>query len=708
MPATNRHETDTTANARRPLLASSERPIHSDREDALERSRFVRRLAGALIDTKTNRATGIVVGITGPWGSGKSSIMNLLREYIKKTHPHALVVQFDPWLVSGRDDLVAAFLKELVATIRAEPALTRTLKSLAGTFAKYGEQLSPIVNLATPGGGAISGAGFRTLTAILRKDESLAALRSKLMAELDQVAVPITVLIDELDRIEDHEIRTVAQLVRSVADFRGISYVLAYDEKRVVQALGEGVDLGARDERGRAYLEKIVQLQIPLPITFTEELTRLLNAEMATLREELELPAGYESLDRYVEVTGILAAHVLQTPRDIKRFVGTFHALGGMLTQEVDWIDLLAYCALLIKAPRTLDAIRTDPEAFAEDALSVKALARRLSDEKISLEKRLAAIVPAAENNDGIKELLGFLFPTLSGESRSRSEHADALCFRRPLLTTLRLGLIPGEYSRSAIESLVRHTPGDIQSILRRAYDDGSIGRLIDRLDDLYADLTNVNHVAFWKAVAAFLKKPDCEWMTSYQPMHEVIRNFATVMDKAILRDERMRDTAIAVFTSLQNAGDTALTALWLRHHIFVHELYGRKSEQSQGIFLTKEQTEAIARDMSAACRADHMAGRLIPCRWDLQPVYTMVDTGIWDNQCRTALDTALANDRAIDGFTVMLYGRHFSTDIETVKKICDYENYLTRVRLRLSSMDPSTVHETVRAALEKAEGGGW
>lgn len=70
------------------------------------------------------------------------------------------------------------------------------------------------------------------------------------MKELTAFPHPIVVLIDELDRVESEEIRTVAQLVRSVADFPGVSYLLAYDRERVAQALG-----GENAERGQAYLE---------------------------------------------------------------------------------------------------------------------------------------------------------------------------------------------------------------------------------------------------------------------------------------------------------------------------------------------------------------------------------------------------------------------------------------------------------------------
>ena len=63
--------------------------------------------------------------------------------------------------------------------------------------------------------------------------------------------------------------------------------MLAYDPKRVIQALGGAdSDDASRDERGRAYLEKIVQLQIPLPVTFDEEISQLIAAELLALQKD--------------------------------------------------------------------------------------------------------------------------------------------------------------------------------------------------------------------------------------------------------------------------------------------------------------------------------------------------------------------------------------------------------------------------------------
>ena len=99
------------------------------------------------------------------------------------------------------------------------------------------------------------------------------------------------------------------------------------------------------------------------------------------------------------------------------------------------------------------------------------------------------------------------------------------------------------------------------------------------------------------------------------------------------------------------------------------------------------------------------MSEKLIPCRWDLMPVYTMLDTGIWDDPCRKALDEVLKDDRALDAFTLMLYGGANTVGKESVEKMCSYDEYIRRVEARLAS---TNLHETVRIALGKAKDGGW
>jgi predicted KAP-like P-loop ATPase len=139
-----------------------------------------------------------------------------------------------------------------------------------------------------------------------------------LKEELNKLSVPIVVLIDELDRVEDNEIRSMAQLVSSVIDFPSISYLLAYDSERVIQALGNG-NGQANEERGRAYLEKIVQLQIPLPYTLPEEIKTFLIVELEQISSHAYLPPNWKEDSRFEDLINILIPEIIQNLRDVNR-----------------------------------------------------------------------------------------------------------------------------------------------------------------------------------------------------------------------------------------------------------------------------------------------------------------------------------------------------------------------------------------------------
>ena len=84
-----------------------ERPIESEGDDRLLRRDLVARLLGALVDLE-GRATGIVLGLAGPGGSGKSSILNLVAEMAETRYPATIVVTFNPWLANSRNGLIHA------------------------------------------------------------------------------------------------------------------------------------------------------------------------------------------------------------------------------------------------------------------------------------------------------------------------------------------------------------------------------------------------------------------------------------------------------------------------------------------------------------------------------------------------------------------------------------------------------------------------
>ena len=88
-------------------------PIKKCEEDLLERGTFAETLAKAIASYYRNES--LVVGIFGEWGSGKTSIINMIIEKlgeISDENKPSIVIRFSPWNYSSQNGLINLFFKE--------------------------------------------------------------------------------------------------------------------------------------------------------------------------------------------------------------------------------------------------------------------------------------------------------------------------------------------------------------------------------------------------------------------------------------------------------------------------------------------------------------------------------------------------------------------------------------------------------------------
>jgi predicted KAP-like P-loop ATPase len=99
----------------------SETAIIDPKDDTYNRAAFAEKLARTLLKLPSE---SIVIGLEGPWGGGKTTVMNFVTFYAKtqteKKPP--LIVRFNPWWYSSRDDLAVRFFEEMGAQITAQLA----------------------------------------------------------------------------------------------------------------------------------------------------------------------------------------------------------------------------------------------------------------------------------------------------------------------------------------------------------------------------------------------------------------------------------------------------------------------------------------------------------------------------------------------------------------------------------------------------------
>jgi len=302
---------------------------------------------------------GFVISINGEWGSGKSTILNYVKYYLNQ-QPEDLkpiIIEFNPWWFSGRDDLIRQLFMHF------GKGISQNLKNAEKITELFGEYLLAFSSIIIPKAIHESiNKGYTDSVEHIKKQfdpgqKSVEELKEEITKELSQDK-KILVIIDDIDRLNPEEMRQLFQVIKTVADFPNVVFLLAFDKKIVTQILQESENIS-----GEEYLEKIIQASFDVPYPERSQIKKLLSRRL----EELFLSYNDDFFkDPYwIKIFDEGISELIDTPRDIIRFVNSISVTYPSVHSEVNPIDFIAIESLRIFQPDTYAIIRENPLAFA-------------------------------------------------------------------------------------------------------------------------------------------------------------------------------------------------------------------------------------------------------------------------------------------------------------------------------------------------------
>jgi len=382
------------SNKRTGLGVAADTPIRSADDDALGRAEFAQSFAKQVL--ALDASEGVVVGVLGPWGSGKTSFVNLARVHWEQQG--VAVLDFNPWMFSGAEQLVEAFFIELSSQLKLRPGLAE----LGEYLEDYGEGFSKLSWLPIVGSWIDRAEAATTILGkyLQRRKEGVGDRKSRIEKALREVSTPVVLVIDDIDRLSTSEIRDVFKLVRLTANFPNIIYIVVFDRMRVEEALGEqGIP-------GRDYLEKILQIGVDLPALPAEVLNsqviEVINGALSTI----ENPGPFDEHawpDLYMEVIRPL----LRNMRDVRRYAAAVYGTVRSLEGRIALVDVFALEAIRVFLP---DTFRELPGAV--DALTQPANAGYGRFEESGLKRALERLIQVSRDKEEvIRALVKRCFP---------------------------------------------------------------------------------------------------------------------------------------------------------------------------------------------------------------------------------------------------------------------------------------------------------
>jgi predicted KAP-like P-loop ATPase/DNA-binding transcriptional regulator YiaG len=376
-------------------VLSADRPITNPTDDRFGYAPFARHLAESIC--KMNSTEGLVIAVYGPWGSGKTSVLNLMRYYIEQ-HPQAqqpIVISFNPWWFSGHEDLTRRFFDQLQAQISGRRA---ALKKIRNGLANLADIVS---NAPIPYASSAKVAGEM----IKERQKDVTLIKEKISESLKEEERLFLIFIDDIDRLSSEDIRQLFRIIKAIADFPNVIYFLSFDKAIAVKALEKLQDISGED-----YLEKIVQVPFELPFPDKTLLRRLLfeklNAVLIDSPQELFDQTHWGN----VYFDGI--DHFIETPRDIVRLTNTLSVTYPAVKGEVNPVDFIGIETLRVFSPIAYDTIRRNIERFAGHSDTMGTFG---ADRKADIQAFHEAWITQVRETDkeSVRKLLLRLFPKL-------------------------------------------------------------------------------------------------------------------------------------------------------------------------------------------------------------------------------------------------------------------------------------------------------
>lgn len=346
--------------------------------DTLGRTPFAKVLARSLPLPK--ESPGLVVGIEGSWGSGKSTLIQLITAELQSlsTASAPVVVLFNPWMVSTTGALVEALISQIAVAIGIDSSAGEKGVKASEKLLGYIAIFNKLKYLKYVPGAGWAGNIVEAFDGFFKTSEELVDTGGKTLEEMKKIlpaidlagqktAVvmalkeldrPIVIVVDDLDRLLPTEIQAMMQAIKSVADFPRTTYLLAYDRSVVASALG------STETAGIEYLAKIVQVAYPIPPLFNRQRTALINQKIRAFLSNHSIALTSFENEIWDEAVSILA-QLLPQPRDIIRLVNRLILSIPASRGEVNAIDVIIFEAISMRYPTLRDAIYKNSHDFA-------------------------------------------------------------------------------------------------------------------------------------------------------------------------------------------------------------------------------------------------------------------------------------------------------------------------------------------------------
>lgn len=313
--------------------------------DLLDRRIIVSILYDAIVNTACS-SNAYVIGLDGKWGTGKTTIINLVKQRLSKEIEQnddiRIVKNFDFWTTGSQTAILNSMYDALLKAIGVDYNSVKTRKLLKRTanfmtnVPKIGKAVSQIIN--------------ENIT-----QEDVDQLKDNLEELILSSNKRYVFFVDDLDRANSSQVLFLLKMLGTVFNLPNLIFVLLYDKQRMKKIINN------EEELNIAFVEKIINQEIRVPEVSEKTIQDLYKKGLNNLAtayglSNFEIKKLAPAIDRVVKQ--------IRNIRDLKRVMNSVCNIAFSEDNTLNREDALLIEFIHFEEPELYELISNNREYF--------------------------------------------------------------------------------------------------------------------------------------------------------------------------------------------------------------------------------------------------------------------------------------------------------------------------------------------------------
>lgn len=315
------------------VIGYQDLPVDNLKDDLFNVESYVNGLCRFIL----NCDTPMTISIQGDWGSGKTSMMNMVKNHLDG---NILPIWFNTWQFSQfqlGDSLAISMMEILLKKLDSD---ADTFKKISETLTALAKKAAIIVTENYSGSstlGTVVGQAMNHIFSVSFVDE-ISELKEQFQKAVDNKLSTkkncnrVVVFIDDLDRLQPLKAIELLEVLKLFLDCKNCVFVLAIDYEVVTLGIRQkyGSDIDAA--KGKNFFDKIIQLPFKMPVAqydiekYTKSMMEKMSIPNKTILNKID--------DNTQLFSSLIKTSIGLNPRGMKRLFNAYQLLYNIMQPQ--------------------------------------------------------------------------------------------------------------------------------------------------------------------------------------------------------------------------------------------------------------------------------------------------------------------------------------------------------------------------------------